>query len=274
MDRAPMFAGSFYPENSDELITTVTSLIDSTHQARPALLAAVPHAGYVYSGKTAGIVYGQVVIPDKIIILCPKHRHYGERIALYPDGDWVLPTGRVQIDRDLTEQIFLEIPDAKKDTVAHKYEHSLEVNLPFLLQCNPDLSIAAIALAHLDLEECRAVGQGLAKILTDAPDNILIVASTDMSHFISAPEAKKLDGLVIERFQELDPEGLYNTVHKHRISMCGVIPVTVGLFCAAAMGARRGEVLDYTHSGEVTGDHSEVVGYAGMVVWSQQGEKI
>jgi AmmeMemoRadiSam system protein B len=150
------------------------------------------------------------------------------------------------------------------DPAAHLREHALEVQLPFLQRARPDVAIAALCLDHLPLAACEALGQAVAAAA--APEGALVVASSDMSHYIPAAEARALDARAIDRLLALDPEGLYRVVHEEEISMCGIIPATVMLFAARARGATRAELVRYAHSGEVSGDQRQVVGYAGVTV--------
>jgi AmmeMemoRadiSam system protein B len=150
------------------------------------------------------------------------------------------------------------------DRSAHLHEHSLEVQLPFLQRARPDVRIAALCLGPLALDACEEVGRAVAAAARDA--GALVVASTDMSHYIPADAAREKDHVAIEQILALDPEGLYRTVRRERISMCGVVPTTVMLFATRALGASHAELVRYGNSGEVSGDDSHVVGYAGLVI--------
>jgi AmmeMemoRadiSam system protein B len=152
------------------------------------------------------------------------------------------------------------------DRFAHVREHSIEVELPFLRAQNPAVLVAALCLSRLSLAECEELGQNIASVLRRYERPPLLVASSDMSHYLPAGVAKRLDGLALERILALDPAGLYRTVTRHEISMCGFVPATVMLFAALALGASRAELVRYGHSGERSGDHERVVGYAGVIV--------
>ena len=171
------------------------------------------------------------------------------------------------VDRPLTESAAREA-GLSLDRAAHQHEHAIEVELPLLLAKNPALRMAALCLSVLDFEQCREIGLGLARAVRSAggPAEVLLVASTDMSHYVSAEHARSQDRLAIERVLALDPEGLYRTVRAERISMCGFIPTTVALVAARELGAAEAELIRYGNSGEVSGDHERVVGYAGIVV--------
>jgi AmmeMemoRadiSam system protein B len=173
----------------------------------------------------------------------------------------------VPIDTSLTAWA-AEEAELELDPRAHEREHSIEVELPLLLAKNSSLRLAALCLAALDFDECRDIGEGLARAIRRAGgvDQVLIVASTDLSHYESAQRARALDRLALDHVLALDPEGLYRTVRTHRISMCGVIPTTIALIAARELGASSAELVRYGNSGDVSGDHERVVGYAGMLV--------
>jgi hypothetical protein len=168
------------------------------------------------------------------------------------------------VDEEMTREIIdagLAVPDRE----AHRYEHALEVQLPFLQLRRPDVSIAALCLAHLRFEECQVLGDALAGAVRRRP--ALLVASSDMSHYLPARLARAKDERALERFLALDPRGLYEVVRREDISMCGFIPATVMLVASLALGATRAELVRYGHSGEASGDDSAVVGYAGALVY-------
>jgi AmmeMemoRadiSam system protein B len=263
--REPAVAGRFYPGDADGLRREVARLLGPAVVARPALALVGPHAGYVYSGAILGQTWARVAVPPRVVLMCPNHTGRGVPRSLWPGGGWRLPTGVVPVDEALGEAL-VQRCGARLDRAAHLHEHALEVHLPFALARQPDLRIAALCLAGLELEECREVGEGLAEVVRGSDEPVLLVASTDMSHYIPAAEAAVLDGMALACMQALDPEGLYRTVRGHRISMCGVLPTTVALFAARALGASEAELVRYGHSGERSGDHAKVVGYAGMLV--------
>jgi MEMO1 family protein len=263
--RAPAVAGRFYPGEPGALRRAVAELLGPAVTAAPARAIMGPHAGYVYSGAIAGETWARVEVPRRVVLMCPNHTGRGVPISLWPGGGWRLPTGVVPVDEALGEAILAHC-GATLDRAAHLHEHALEVHLPFALARQPALRIAALCLAGLSLPECRAVGEGLAEVVRHSDEPVLLVASTDMSHYIAADEAAVLDGLALARIEALDPEGLYHTVRSHHISMCGVRPTTVALFAARSLGATRAELVRYGHSGERSGDDARVVGYAGVVV--------
>jgi AmmeMemoRadiSam system protein B len=264
MDREPAVAGRFYEGDPRSLAREVRAFLTAPVAPRPALGLVAPHAGYLYSGAIAGAVYARVAVPPRVIVLGPNHTGLGRPAALWPPGGgWRTPLGTVPVSRPLTEAL-AGGPLVELDRAAHAREHSLEVHLPFLAVARPDVEIAGLCLGPLGLEDCEEVGRIVAGAAR--AHGALIVASSDMSHYIPAARAAEQDRHAIDRILALDPEGLYRTVRREGLTMCGVIPATVMLFAARALGAKAAELVRYGHSGEVTGDDDEVVGYAGLIV--------
>jgi len=265
--REAAVAGFFYPGEKGSLIGEVDACLAAAPCASPrkAIAIVMPHAGYVYSGGTAGAVAAAVEVPDRVIGLGPKHTRYGARAAVAAATAWRFPFGDVPIDRELADALAARRLFELDDT-AHREEHSLEVEVPFLWRRNPRLRFAPVALGGLGLDQLQEIGGSIAEVIAAAADPVLLVASTDMSHQIPIEEAKRLDGLATARVLALDPEGLYRTVVDRDISMCGVIPVTVALFAARQLGASSAELVRYTTSAEASGDTRRVVGYAGIVI--------
>ncbi len=264
MDREPAVAGRFYEGERRALAREVGAWLSTPVEKVRALGVVAPHAGYVYSGAIAGAVYARVEVPARAIVLGPNHTGLGQRAALWPaGGGWRTPLGTVPVSTPLTEALAAS-PLVELDRAAHLREHSLEVQVPFLQAARPDVEIAALCLAHLPVAECQAIGRAVAAAAR--AHGALVVASSDMSHYIPAAEAREKDRLAIDRILALDPEGLHRTVRREGITMCGVIPATVMLFAARELGATKAELVRYGSSGDVTGDDREVVGYAGLVV--------
>jgi AmmeMemoRadiSam system protein B len=268
MIRSPAVAGQFYPGGEISLVKTLDSLIPEIQpEARKEALAVIsPHAGYIYSGGVAGETIGQVKVPENVIILGPNHTGYGAPVALMASGSWDMPMGEVPINRELAELIAKDSPQVEIDEEAHRFEHSLEVQVPFLQYMQKNLTIAPIVVSHVPYATCVEVGQGLAAAIKTFDKPVLIVASTDMTHYESRQSASAKDSLALERIKEMDPQGLYNTVVGNRISMCGIMPTTVALIAALALGAQKAELVRYTDSGEASGDTDRVVGYAGLII--------
>jgi MEMO1 family protein len=263
MNREPAVAGRFYTDEPGALARQVDGFLAAGGERVAAKGLVAPHAGYVYSGAIAGAVYARVDVPAKVLVLGPNHTGMGVPVSLWPAGAWRLPTGDVPIDPDLTAALAAS-PLVEAETEAHLLEHSLEVQVPFLARARPDVAIAAICLGHLRRADCLALGRYVARVA--ASSGALVVASSDMSHYVPADVARAKDHLAIERILALDPEGLYEVVHREDISMCGIIPATVMLAAARELGATRAELVRYGNSGDVNGDRRHVVGYAGLLV--------
>lgn len=269
-ERTPAVAGRFYPSDRDELAREVTEYLGAlpggrptTQPPRPALGLVAPHAGYVFSGAVAGATYARVTVPDRVIVLGPNHTGDGRREATWPGGDWRTPLGAVPLDEELTGEL-VAAGAGVPDRAAHRREHSLEVQLPFLQLRQPRLRIAALCLGPLPWERCAELGSAIGEVARRR--GALVVASSDMSHYLPAREARRRDALALERILALDPRGLLEVSEREDVSMCGRVPAAVMLVAALAEGAREAELVRYAHSGEVTGDDRSVVGYAGVVV--------
>jgi AmmeMemoRadiSam system protein B len=231
-----------------------------------ALGIIAPHAGYIYSGSVAGQVYGQVTVPSCVIILGPNHHGLGAQAALYPEGEWLTPLGTARINTPLAELVRKHASIVQEDTTAHHYEHSLEVQLPFLQYVRPDVSIVPICLGFGDYSSCVALGSGIAGAIGEYCNEVLIVASSDMTHYEPAAVARRKDNDALREILALNPEGLLKVCRDKGITMCGVIPATVMLLAALQMGASQAKLVSYATSGDVTGENQQVVAYAALTV--------
>jgi len=267
MDRQAIVAGQFYPGTAATLQQQVQKLLQGQPDEKKTILAMAPHAGYIFSGSIAGQTLSQANLSRTIILLGPNHTGRGARIALWPDGKWFFPGGHLQINENLANEI-AKIPEITPDYQAHLYEHSLEVLLPFLWAINNNFQIVPISVSEYNPAILFQLGQKLAQVLSSQQynNNISLVVSSDMSHYISHEQAQKQDKKAIEQILNLNPEGLYNIVAQENISMCGVLPMTLGLACAKILGATRARLVAYATSGDINGDYTKVVGYAGMIV--------
>ncbi len=270
MDREPAVAGRFYPGRAEALAADVAALLAerpggraTAEPPRAALGVLAPHAGYVYSGAVAGATYARVDVPERAIVLGPNHTGLGARVSLWPDGGWRTPLGRVPVDAGLVEALrTCELVEDDRD--AHRHEHALEVQLPFLQLRRPEIAIAALCLAHLSFGDCEELGRAVARAAGDR--GALVVASSDMSHYVPLRVAREKDRRALDRVLALDPRGLYDVVRAEEISMCGFIPATVMLVAARELGAREAELVRYGSSADASGDEAQVVGYAGAVI--------
>jgi len=266
MIRQSAVAGKFYSDDSDELRAELEQLLTVAEPREKVLGVIAPHAGYLYSGAVAGALYGAVELPPTVIILGPNHHGVGARAALYPGGEWLTPLGAVPINGTLSVLVTKHAPLVEEETTAHHYEHSLEVQLPFLQLVRPAVTIVPLCLGFGDYASCRALGLGIARAIREYGEEVLIVASSDMTHYESAAAAKKKDELAIDEVLALNPEGLLRVCRDKEITMCGVIPATVMLVAAMELGATRARLVRYATSGDVTGDNRRVVAYAALTV--------
>lgn len=264
--REPAVAGLFYASRPEELERDVRKFLGAGVEGGPAVGAVAPHAGYVYSGPVAGAVYARLAGPRSAIILCPNHTGRGAPAALDPSEAWRTPLGDVPLARSLADRLLALAPSVEEDTEAHRREHSLEVQLPFLQVRRPDVEIVPVCLGAASLPLCREVGDALATLVREEKDPPILLASSDMNHYESRDVGRAKDDLALARIEAVDAEGLFQTVLARSISMCGFLPTTALLFAARALGASRAQVVARRDSGDETGDDSSVVGYAGVVI--------
>jgi AmmeMemoRadiSam system protein B len=261
-------AGRFYPGDAASLERQVAGFLERGAAGAPVAAAAVmaPHAGYMYSGGVAGQVFARVVVPERVVVLGPNHTGRGVPVSVVAAGGFALPGGAVPIDQELAAAILDEVPGARADREAHRLEHSVEVELPFLRARQARLRFVPVVLGGLSETEAIAVGEGLARAVARAGGDVLVVASSDMSHYLPDDQARAVDRIALEALLGFDAGALYRTVRDRDISMCGVIPATAMLACARAGGAAGAELVAYATSGDASGDRARVVGYAGVVV--------
>ncbi len=263
--REPAVAGQFYPGEASELKRQLSRLLPTARAPAPALAVVVPHAGWMYSGGIAGEVFSEVQVPETAVVLCPNHTGWGVRRSLWSGGPWQYPGAQVEIDHELRE-LLRDKAGLTLDSEAHESEHAIEVQLPFLQARNPKVRVVPICFSDANALECVATGEGIAQAIRESGRKVLLVASSDMSHYISAERAKKLDALALERVEALDPEGLHRVVREQGITMCGYIPTATVLAAAKALGAKSAQLVRYGNSGEASGDFQRVVGYAGLII--------
>ena len=267
MLRRAAVSGQFYPDDSESLRALVRDLMPESGPRRAAVGVLAPHAGYVYSGTIAGTTFARIQVPQRVVILGPNHHGLGHPAALFAAGAWQTPLGEVPVDEAFAQALLHSCPHLAADPEAHRHEHSLEVQVPFLQECNPELHIVPLCLGHLSLATLLAIGSCLGELVAADPEPTLLVASSDMTHYEPGEVARRKDLRALDQVLRCDPEGLLRTVEADRTSMCGVLPATVLLAAANHLGCRRAELVRYGNSGDVTGDQREVVGYAGVVIW-------
>jgi hypothetical protein len=268
MIRAPAVAGRFYPQDPTTLRAAVDSFLrgaDLSKKVR-AMACLVPHAGYIYSGRVAGEVYQRLDIPARVILIGPRHFPRGASLAILSSGGWQTPLGTAPVDSQLAEKISRAFPELREDAEAHSTEHSLEVQLPFLQRLVPSLSFVPIVLGTVQWEHLDALGRALAAVIEAESAPVLLVASSDMNHYESDAVTRVKDHKAIDQILALEPRKLFDTVRNEDISMCGYAAAVATLTAVREMHGKQAELVRYATSGEVNGDLSEVVGYAGIVI--------
>lgn len=266
--RPPAVAGMFYPAEESKLEKQISDLFShcNTQKSRKAFAIISPHAGYIYSGQVAADVFAQVKIPKKVFVMAPNHTGEGVPVSINSEGDWLTPLGKIKIDSTLAKSFMKHCPWAEEDETAHREEHSLEVQLPFLQHLKKDFQFVPLTLQHLAYEDCVILGEALAETIHEAKEEVLIIASSDMNHYESHERTLQKDQYAIDPILHMDPKALYEQVHLHRVSMCGIIPSTVALIAAKLLGAKHAELIEHTTSGPVSGDYERVVGYASFII--------
>jgi MEMO1 family protein len=267
MLRLPAVAGRFYPSDCKELTAVIQeySQPNPQHRAISAKSCLVPHAGYMYSGHVAGAVFARVVLPLKIIVLGVRHYPRGEPAAILSSGAWRTPIGDAPIDEALAAELRRECPMLREDSVAHSAEHSLEVQVPFLQVLAPGFSFVPVALGTVQFQSLVSVGEALARVLANSKESVLLLTTSDLNHYEDDAATRMKDRKAIDRLLALDARGLYDTCRTEEISMCGLGPAVAMLTALNELGAKKSELVKYATSADVSGDRSQVVGYAGMI---------
>jgi len=270
--RQPAVAGRFYPANPQRLRNEVEAFTALPGNALVeakirALGCVVPHAGYMYSGHVAGAVFRRLELPQSMVILCPNHTGMGEPLAIMSEGGWHTPLGDVAIDEELAAEFKQHMPLLSEDEEAHRTEHALEVQLPFLQVLAPGFRFVPITVGTSNFEVLSSLGVAMGNVLAKRDGRCLVIASSDMNHYESDSVTRIKDRRAIDRLLALDARGLYDVVREGNISMCGYGPAVVMLTTARKLGASKAELVRYATSGDVSDDRSMVVGYAGIAVW-------
>ncbi len=266
--RQPAVAGRFYPGDPDALRAEVAELLGGAAGGggKRHLGVVAPHAGYVYSGPIAGKVFADTIVPRRVVVLAPNHTGRGARAAVWTRGAFALPGDRVPVDEELAARLVEAGVGFVADKEAHRFEHALEVELPFLRARNPEATVTPVILGGLDGAECIALGRTLAELVGALDEEVLVVASSDMSHYLPDDVTRRIDRHAIEPMLAADPARLYDVVAREDISMCGVLPATAMLSYARARGASGGTLVAYGTSADAFGDGDRVVGYAGIAI--------
>lgn len=264
--RSPAVAGTFYPNDPDELDEVVSNfLTDPSPEKRNYSAVMVPHAGLKYSGAIAAAVFQRVNFPETIIILGPKHTRLGVNWAVAPHDAWSIPGSTLAGDPVLAKKLVDAIPDLQLDAGAHAQEHAIEMELPFLAKLAPRSRIVGMALGRGNFQRCRQFALGLSQVLQELPTPPLLVISSDMNHFARDAENRRLDDMALQAMETLHPSKLYETVMHQQITMCGLVPAVIVMETLRLLGnLTTCERTAYATSADVSGDTTRVVGYAGL----------
>lgn len=275
--RPPAFAGSWYAGTPNRLRSQIEESF--TNRLGPGSLPLVvengsrnliglvcPHAGYIYSGPVAAYGYYQLARdgkPDVIVIFSPNHTGRGSALAVVREGAWRTPLGYVEIDTDTADKILEESQIVDVDETAHAYEHSIELQLPFLQYLyGSDFKFVPLTFMMQDLMSSREVGTATAQALSGK--NALVIASTDMSHYEPQARAEKKDRMALDAAVKMDEEQYYSIIESEAVSSCGYGPTIAAITASKELGAKKGKLLCYRTSGDITGDYYRVVGYASI----------
>ena len=275
--RRPNVAGQFYEADAEALRAQIRKCflnpigpkklpeVNLLSQPRDIVGMICPHAGYMYSGPVAASAYFDLALdgkPDTVVLLGPNHTGYGSALSLMNEGVWQTPLGNVEIDSKIANNIVHETNIIDVDELAHRYEHSLEVQLPFLqFLYGNTFKIVPICFLMQDFDSAVEVGRALVEALDTT--NTVVIASSDMTHYEPAKTAASKDNAAVKAITDLDAKKFYETIEKQNITACGYAPITALITYANGICAKA-QLLNYHNSGDVTGDHSSVVGYAAI----------
>ena len=279
MRRAPACAGQFYEASPEKLREQVHALLGPPVSVRPATAVVCPHAGLMFSGSVAAAVYRQIHLPSRAILVGPNHTGYGPPLSIYHQGEWELPGGVLSIATELATALLSRCPEAVPDEQAHRQEHCLEVQLPFLHSLRPDIRILPVIVGTQDLDRLIRLGQALAAVVNNAGgDSPIVIASTDMTHcgagFGQWPPAgmtadtfaRAQDHAALEALGSMDERKFHKTIEQYGVTMCGYAPTTSVINATRTLGSRTARLIRYGTSADVTGDVNRVVGYAGLII--------
>ncbi|MCX9085165.1 MAG: MEMO1 family protein [Candidatus Methanoperedens sp.] len=262
--RAPAVSGQFYPRGKNDLDRQISTCFENVPSARRQVLGAVvPHAGYIYSGNTAAYVYSVLPEADIFVLIGPNHTGQGSPVSVSSEK-WSTPLGEVNSDIEFIKALPRKIIDM--DENAHRYEHSIEVQLPFLQHSFSGFKIVPICMGMQDEETAQDVGLEIAEAVRKLNKKIIIIASSDFSHYKPEKVAREDDAYFISSILEMDVPGFYLKLYERGASVCGYGPIAAMLAATKALGAKKVSLLKYSTSGDVSGDFDAVVGYAGIVV--------
>ncbi|MDH4067432.1 MAG: AmmeMemoRadiSam system protein B [Dehalococcoidia bacterium] len=272
--RRPAVSGMFYAGTPEELEEQIGWCYKhelgpgsiprvNSKGLRKIVAIVVPHAGYYYSGPVAAHAYKELAddgVFDTAVILGPNHTGYGHPVSLWAGGSWSTPLGEVEVDKKLAQRLLGDV--IRADETAHMHEHSIEVQLPWLQYLYGKVRIVPITMLAQDIETARIVGKSVGQ----AGENLIVIASSDLTHYEPHSVAMEKDSSVIEAIIALDEEGLYERCERLGCTMCGYGPVAAAIVASKEMKGKKASLLKYATSGDTGGDFSRVVGYGSIVI--------
>ncbi len=275
--RLPTQAGAFYEGSPNSLKQQIKecflhefgpgSIPETTEKGKRQIVGVIcPHAGYMYSGPVAAHAYYELALdgkPDTVVLFGPNHTGYGSALSVMNDGVWRTPLGDILVDREIANELIRESRIIDVDDSAHRLEHSIEVQLPFLqFIYGSSFRIVPICFLMQDQASSTEVGEALAKVL--ANKNAVVIASSDLTHYEPRERAAKKDNILLDAIKQLDERRMFSIIEEHHVTACGPGPIGALIVAAKAFGVKEAKLLCYETSGDVVGDYSSVVGYAAV----------
>jgi len=266
-ERPAAVAGRFYPRDAAGMNQMLDQLLAGDAPQHACTGAMVPHAGWAFSGRLAADVLKRIKLPKRVIVIGPKHTPNGSEWAVAPHHVWQLPGRNVPADYELAAKLCSKIQGLQLDAAAHQAEHGIEVNLPLIARLSPDTKVTGITIGAANLDRCEAFATGLANVIRELDEPPLLIISSDMNHYATDEENRRLDQLALTEFDRLDEDALFRTCRANQISMCGVVPAVIVLKTLKKLGAlHESSNVGYATSADANGDQSRVVGYAGRIL--------
>jgi AmmeMemoRadiSam system protein B len=272
--RPPAVAGLFYSDKKMELDREVAVYLENAPQIEingRVIGMVAPHAGYMYSGGVAARAYRQLLDLDidVVAVIAPSHREYFTEISIFDGFAYATPLGTIEIHRGLAQELADINPQIILSEKGHRFEeHALEVQLPFLQKVLVKFKLIPIIMGEHSSDNIETLAQALATTLRD--QKALIVASSDLSHFYNAAKAETMDHLVRDKISGFAEDELFNELRAGKCEMCGGGPVVACMKASKLLGADKSKTLLYRHSGDITGDRSEVVGYLSALFYQEK----
>lgn len=270
LNRRAAVAGGFYPKDAALLAREIERCFEigygrpeRSEEYKGPLGVVSPHAGYTYSGVVQSFSYGYAKrrkVPETVIIVGPNHTGYGSGVSIWPDGEWETPLGNLKIDSQLAEVLLERFPEFTPE--AHRYEHSIEAQLPFVRYVFGEVKIVPICVLDQSLDTMRSLGELLRKAIQEK--NVLLVASSDFTHYEPEDAVNRKDMELIRKILELDAEGAYATAEEKGINACGLGPILAVMYALKDVPLLKAKLLKHATSADATGDRSSVVGYASI----------